>query len=423
MSRAWIPFLLCAGCELYGYKNPNYCPENPGNNCTLMWDGSVDTRCTGDPDCAAPTPACDLAGTMTCVQCTASNASACSGSTPVCGDAHACRACVAHSECASNVCRPDGTCSDGADVAYVDPAGTDNATCTQSAPCTRVAKALATNRPLVKFRGTTDEAVTLQGGRSVTLLAEPGSVLTRGSGSGPIVSVQDDNTSLSVFDLSISNAPNNASGRGILVQAIGSPSVTLTRATVSNNPGGGISASAGTLTVTRSTISGNSGGGISISGAQFELTNNMIVKNGGATSAFGGVVVSQITTAGTHRFAFNSVAQNQATGAITPGVLCSVIATPLSFANNIVFGNSSGTQVEGANCTWSYSAIGPMAASGTGNINQDPNFVNAAQNNFHIMANSPCKDAADPTATLNVDIDGDSRPQGSRRDIGADEAM
>ncbi len=38
------------------------------------------------------------------------------------------------------------------------------------------------------------------------------------------------------------------------------------------------------------------------------------------------------------------------------------------------------------------------------------------------MTSSSAKDAADPTATFAVDIDGDARPRGAARDIGADEA-
>jgi hypothetical protein len=59
--------------------------------------------------------------------------------------------------------------------------------------------------------------------------------------------------------------------------------------------------------------------------------------------------------------------------------------------------------------------------SATGNLNLDPMFIAALQGNFHLMNGSPCKDAADPASTIPDDIDGDMRPQGPRRDMGADE--
>jgi len=59
--------------------------------------------------------------------------------------------------------------------------------------------------------------------------------------------------------------------------------------------------------------------------------------------------------------------------------------------------------------------------AGAGNRSIDPLFVDPAHDNFHLQIASPVRDAADPAATLAVDIDGDARPQGPGRDMGADE--
>ena len=93
----------------------------------------------------------------------------------------------------------------------------------------------------------------------------------------------------------------------------------------------------------------------------------------------------------------------------------------MSFGNDIVYDNAAGTQVEGANCAWTYSDIGPVPVAGIGKMVSDPQFIAPAQNIFHLQVASPLRDAADPAATLADDIDGEARPQGSGRDVGADE--
>ena len=211
--RCSIMFVVCLcmfGCKR---QHSNYCPGALNDNC-LNVDAPVE-HCASDQECAPEV--CDLAGSKTCVQCTTQEASACTGTTPVCGTDDACRGCAAHAECGSNACLPDGSCGTDTNVAYVDPLGVDNAMCSKAMPCKKVMAALATNKPYVKFHGVTDEAVTINGGRQVTFLADPNAQLTRAAGSGAIVTVQDNGTSLAVYDLSISNAPNNASGVGLVI--------------------------------------------------------------------------------------------------------------------------------------------------------------------------------------------------------------
>lgn len=409
---------------------PDFCADHPMDpECRQMYP-DADDRCISNASCMAPTGVCDLQGSRMCVQCIAPDqTSACSGTTPACGGDHACHPCSKHDDCPlSNACLPDGSCAATTVVAYVDPVRGGGSMCTSTMPCKKVSDGLATTRPYVKLTGSIDETVVVNGGRVVTFLADPGATLTRTAGNGAVLTVQDDATSLSIYDLTIHNGQNSPSAIGCLIPpGSGSPSLSLTRVAVTNNVGIGVSASGGMLAISRSTITGNTAGGIVISGSQFDITNSFIVTNGGLMSGVGGIDISQVLAAGTHRLDFNTITNNGAstTVAVNTGVNCSTIGTPLVFNSNIIYGNSvtgGGEQIGGsAMCSATYSDVGPGAAASGTNINADPMFVDPARGNFHLMATSPAKDAADPNATLNVDVDGDARPQGARRDIGADE--
>ena len=441
-----LAMIVVAGC----HKDNNYCPgANPDNSCAEI-DAKVADGCSSNATCTAPKAVCDLAGSKTCVQCVApDDTSACTATSPVCGNDHTCRGCTAHTDCpVSDVCLPDGSCADTSVVAYVAPTGTDNTSCTKATPCTKVAKALATSRPFVKFTGTTDEAVTVNGAKHVTFLAAPSAVLTRGSGTGAIITVSDDNTSLQVFDLGIKNAPNTASGVGLVIPtASGAPTVSLTRVTITNNPGGGISASGGTLTVTQSTISGNTGGGITASGGgtltvtqstisgntgggitvgagtTFILVGNIFFLNGNGSASVGGVSImtSQSTT---NRLEFNSFNKNTTQDGVASAIYC--VAGTFTARNNILSGNGTQTQLDqtGGSCTHAYSIVRPGALpAGTGNSAADPLFVNTTTGDLHIQTSSPARAAADPSSNLTgvaaKDLDGD--PRVAPADIGADQ--
>ena len=420
-SAALLACGALAACDaLFGQElNAKFCAAHPDDvQCRV--DASPSQGCSSSVECVAPL-VCDVMGTQTCVACTLAEPAACTGTTPVCGGDHLCHGCASHAEClGSGVCLPDGSCADAGQVAYVEPApgGSDNTRCTLTMPCTKVASALQAVRPYVKISGTNDEGGTITiDNRYVTLLGGSDAKLTRTS-IGLHVEVKG-TSEVQIQDLEISGALG-AQGVGISMPTGNTAKLTLQRVKLTNNTGGGISANGGTLTINQSTISGNTGGGLSVTNAEFEIVNSLIVKNGSPSSSYGGVVLSQINT-GTRRFEFNTIVQNQTTSGITPGVLCLAVGTMLTLTNAIVYDNGTGLQVEGPNCEWSYSDIGPMAVAGTGNLNSAPQFVNPAQADFHLQSGSPAKDAADLEASLAIDIDGDPRPQGAARDMGADE--
>jgi hypothetical protein len=205
--------------------------------------------------------------------------------------------------------------------------------------------------------------------------------------------------------------------------------LTATQCTISSNSAIGISTMDTALNVSRSTVSGNAGGGISITSGSFDITNNFITSNGASTT-FGGVIIN-MTNVGTQRFEFNTVTDNNALAGKATGVFCAGTATPIILSNNIVFDNVTGsnrTQIGGLNCNWTYSNIGDSNSTNTttdpqGNKDTDPLFTDIVGNNYHLKSGSPVRDAADPAATLNVDFDGDTRPQGNRSDMGADEIV
>lgn len=427
------------------------CVPLPDDRCFLADDCTdpgqplcVDQRCVecaGDEDCPAEAPSCE---------------------------AGRCTSCAADDECASGVCDLQvGGCVAPDRVLYVAPDGLGDA-CTVAAPCATPQQALALVTPA-------RDVIRLAPGTYVGELAVAGAtVLVSGPGATlrPDMDVADsdvvevgDGADVTLDRVTLLGA----TGTGAGVRCVGDATtpaarlrdvtltantgnvasvrceVTLERVTATggtllsvfamdtslrvfdsallDNDGTGISLVGGDLVVEGSTIARNAGGGLSVTEASFAIVNSWIVDNGGPTGSTGGVRLSMIPVEGARTLEFTTIAGNDTDNLVAAGIGCdaTVAGPPVVFRNNVVWGNQSNVAVTGA-CGFAYSLV-EDGVPGEFILTADPQFVDSAGGDYHLQAGSPAVDAADPAATLAIDIDGDARPQGERRDLGADEVV
>jgi hypothetical protein len=423
--------------------NPEFCASHPQDiDCARSGAGIDGGLCTQDEQCTDPTPVCDITRSM-CAPCIPGKVGACSGATPVCGADDACHPCVLDTECVSQTCLPDGSCASPLDVLYVSPTGSDLATCMPDDHCS-LARAIAlidgTKSTIRLDPAHYNLIATVVLPKDLHLVGR-GAILDRNApGSGEVIDIAP-GTHVSLDDVTVVGG-DGGSGHGIVcnqatltlrevtIQGNGGNAINtsgcqlmISHSQLLNNQDSGIIASASDITLVRSMVSGNQNSGLDLTGSSFDIENNVIVKNGGP-NGLGAVFIETIRSGSVGRrvFAFNTVSQNSGVFGSVGGVVCSdTVGVPLAMTSNIVVNNAGPAQVSGGACVWTYSDIAPGPVSGTGNLSSDPLFVDPVHNNFHLQLASPARDAADPAATLAVDLDGDARPQGARRDMGADE--
>ncbi|MBA3459158.1 MAG: right-handed parallel beta-helix repeat-containing protein [Deltaproteobacteria bacterium] len=394
-------------CQLHAAEDPDRCPapDAPGGGA-----------CTGDRDCAdlPTTPVCDVAG-MTCVGCVTS--ATCAAPNPTCLPDRTCGRCKAHSDCPSQVCESDGACAGEADVAYVTATGTGSV-CSLAMPCGTIDAAARRDRRIIKVTGTiSDNPVTLIAPvGTLDIYGAPGTKITRMS-QGAIFEIRG-NARIRIHDLELTGATGSSTSAHAISMAADNPTLELHHVFLHNNVGLGISATTGTVVMDGCVVADNFGGGASMQGANFAITNSVFAQNGNTNSLTGGVTLGPSTL---QRFEFNTVGDNQSSISTSGsrGVNCT---GTLPIANNIYSNNRVGL-----NCTVTYSMFDPLTTVTGTNIEGDPMFRStdiaayASSTFYRIAGTSPAKNAADPAATLATDIDGDPRPQDSRRDMGADE--
>ena len=240
-------------------------------------------------------------------------------------------------------------------------------------------------------------------------------------------------TSLSGATNTIIDSQHN--GRGFIVSGSPRTNANIIGFTIQNgqipyyNGGGAVLVVTGKCTISSCIIqgvsgdAGYSGGPIDNEGNVNDVNvNNCIVLNNFAANGCG-ITLCAVTrcliydnSAGNNPIA---LAQCNATNCTVYGNTGGYLPNPWTAGgmsggnavNCIFWGNSgyNGQQVyEPTSITYS---IVQSGYSGTGNLTSDPQFVNAAANNFNLLPSSPAIDAGDPATPKD--------PDGSRADIGA----
>jgi hypothetical protein len=427
-------------------QQPNYCPEELYDNCMNKGLDAMtpDMASACGKDCTPDV--CDISSRR-CVQCTATNSTACSQETPVCGDNNMCRACKDQADCLSQICLNSGACVPVIDVAYVQSGYgtcTDAASCcTQTMPCGSLNPALTTKRPYVKIASGTirDSAAIIDSTKinqissKITILGDPGAILTINT-QGPVLTIQG-SVNVEIHDLELKGALGSAPGQGDGIRLIpdnGDPSevptLNLVHVTIDNNMEHGIHATAGILSVTRSTISDNDKGGVVVSDSatKVTITNSFIYGNGKDTdntdTSTGGLMLLP-TRSGQLLFntivSNNSSASQEAGGAISKTSSSNALSV-VSANHNIIVKNTVNKNGAGDNTQTNIIFLGDSFIRGNP-TSGDLKFRNPPTD-YHLLQGIMVIDAVtDATACFDIGVDfgSDARPQGSKCDLGADE--
>ena len=164
---------------------------------------------------------------------------------------------------------------------------------------------------------------------------------------------------------------------------------------------------------TTGTINGYGGGVCILGTTPVTLSNNLIARNDASTYG-GGVFTERSTPASQAILVNNTIVDNGDTGIVAREYAI------LTMTNNIVAGHTAGIiATHPASATVSadhnlfWNAANPIIGSNA--ILEDP-LLTA---DYHLRVGSPAIDAGLTVDWLTVDLEGNSRPQGSKYDIGA----
>ena len=404
--------------------NPAFCDEHPNDmDCRNSGMVAIDApmgECQSSAMCVGNMngTVCDVQSQM-CVQCIVGvDVNSCSGTTPNCGDDHACHGCVSDANCAaSGVCLPTGTCADPLAVLYARPNGTGN--CDQATPCTftQAIAAATTARHTIKLlvdQGTLYRDPPITFDKMLVGVQVLGySAVYEPTGSGDAITVSSGNVEL--VGLTVRKATQGGSG----VACAGAATLALRRAAITDNAAFGLTTLGCTLTVERTRFQRNPDGAMNLTAGTLELRNNIIDRNGTGDQLDQGNV--HITNA-SGRFVFNTMVQNLSKGGSSRvgGILCSPASGLQMLVSRNIISDNGGGDTFGGNCTI------PANSNYTGAVT-DAHFNNTTE--YKLTDTSPTIILRDdpesgpdcmPGGKYIDDYEGQTRPSGYC-DRGADE--
>ncbi len=187
-----------------------------------------------------------------------------------------------------------------------------------------------------------------------------------------------------------------------------SASPVIEKCIIEDNTTTGVYCSGGGPEIINNKICDNGSYGIYSDGSSAEIKNNWIYRNGDEGIHFAGAA-SPAPVVRNNTIAYNT----------NHGVLRALgnVTSP-TISNCILWGNSDDLD----RCSATYSCI-EDGDNGTGNIDDDPMFVDDVNDDYHLGGYSPCIDTGDSGGDYSgeVDIDLDGRVMGAEVDMGGDE--
>ena len=230
------------------------------------------------------------------------------------------------------------------------------------------------------------------------------------------------NSGIGVITLSNCTIANNTApaGGGVYNGNGGRGTITLTGCTITGNTaqsgdsglgGGGVfnynanyNYGGGTTTLINCTITNNTTDTKGNGSGVYNYNNNLNDYNnrsGGGTTTLINCTITDNTTGsngygGVYNFNYNNDSSGKGT---------------ITLTNNIIYGDRGGEISNSGEAApiVSFSDI-QGGYSGTGNINADPLFVNAATGDLHLKPGSPCLGTGTPDGAPPTDLDGNPRP-------------